>query len=191
VIEVLKITKSKVRRELLRLYFTNPEKEYYLRELERTLGFPVGNIRRELLKLEKGGLFEKRLQGNLTYYSLNKKYPLFKELKSIVFKTVGVAGSLKEALEKIKNIEVALIYGSYAMGKEKVNSDIDLLMIGKIDEDRLIEVISKLEKRLQREISYTIYDSKDFNKKKKEKNSFILDVIKRPKIFLIGSRDAL
>ncbi len=190
-IEVLKITKSKVRRELLRLYFTNPEKEYYLRELERTLGFPVGNIRRELLKLEKGGLFEKRLQGNLTYYSLNKKYPLFKELKSIVFKTVGVAGSLKEALEKIKNIEVALIYGSYAMGKEKVNSDIDLLMIGKIDEDRLIEVISKLEKRLQREISYTIYDSKDFNKKKKEKNSFILDVIKRPKIFLIGSRDAL
>lgn len=190
-IEVLKITKSKVRRELLQLYFTNPEKEYYLRELERTLGFPVGNIRRELLKLEKGGLFKKRLQGNLTYYFLNKKHPLFKELKSIVFKTVGVAGSLKEALEKIKNIEVALIYGSHAMGKEKVNSDIDLLIIGKIDEDRLIEVISKLEKRLQREISYTIYDRKDFNKKKKEKNSFILDVIKKPKIFLIGNRDAL
>lgn len=190
-IEVLKITKSKVRRELLRLYFTNPEKKYYLRELERTLGFPVGNIRRELLKLEKAGLFEKKLQGNLTYYSLNKKHPLFKELKSIVFKTVGVAGGLKGVLEKIKNIEVALIYGSYAMGKEKVNSDIDLLMIGKIDEDRLIEVISKLEKKLQREISYTIYDRKDFNKKKKEKNSFILDVIKRPKIFLIGSRDAL
>jgi predicted transcriptional regulator with HTH domain len=50
--EPLGLTKSKLRRELLRLYFTNPDKEYYLRELERMINFPVGNIRREFLKLE-------------------------------------------------------------------------------------------------------------------------------------------
>ena len=50
-------TKSKLRKELLVLYFTNPNKKYYLRELERILNFSVGNIRRESIKLESAGLF--------------------------------------------------------------------------------------------------------------------------------------
>jgi len=51
--DMLQITKSKLREELLNLYFTNPNKRFYLRELERILGFSVGNIRRELIKLKK------------------------------------------------------------------------------------------------------------------------------------------
>ncbi|MFA5779275.1 MAG: hypothetical protein WC947_03990 [Elusimicrobiota bacterium] len=56
--EILQIIKSKLRKELLSLYFTNPEKKYYLRELERMLDLSVANIRRELINLEKTGLFQ-------------------------------------------------------------------------------------------------------------------------------------
>jgi hypothetical protein len=35
-------------------------------------------------------------------YSLNKKYPLFRELKEIIFKTGGVEGNLKEVIERFK-----------------------------------------------------------------------------------------
>ena len=99
--DLFSITKSKLREELLALYFTNPDKKYYLRELERILKFSVGNIRRELIKLESAGLFLSESIGNLVYYYLNKSYPLFEELKSIIFKTSGAPKTLQNILEKI------------------------------------------------------------------------------------------
>ena len=99
--DMFRITKSKLREELLTLYFTNPNKKYYLRELERILNFSVGNIRRELIKLESTGLFLSESKGNLVYYYLNKSYPFFKELKSIIFKTSGAPKMLPKYLRKI------------------------------------------------------------------------------------------
>jgi len=189
--DLFRITKSKLREELLTLFFTNPNKKYYLRELERMLGFSVGNIRRELIKLESTGLFLSENKGNLVYYYLNQSYPLFKELKSIILKTSGVPKMLHNILDKFKDIDRAFIYGSFAKGEEREDSDIDLLIIGEVDEDKLIEVIDKLERKLQREINYAIYGKEDFNKKKKEGNSFILDTLKEKKIFLIGDENGL
>ena len=186
IVDMFRITKSKLREDLLVLYFTNPSKKYYLRELERLLNFSVGNIRRELIKLESAGLFLSENKGNLLYYYLNQSYPLFDELKSIIFKTSGVPKMLQNILKKINGISQAFIYGSFAKGEEKEDSDIDLLIIGKVDEDELIEEINKLERKLQREINYAIYGKEDFNKKKEGSNPFILDILKEGKIFLIG-----
>jgi len=189
--DLFSITKSKLREELLALYFTNPNKKYYLRELERILNFSVGNIRRELIKLESTGLFLSENKGNLLYYYLNQSYPLFKELKSIIFKTSGVPRMLHNVLEEFDDIDQAFIYGSFAKGEEREDSDIDLLIIGEVNEDKLIEEIGKLERKLQREINYAIYEKEDFKKKKEEGNSFILDISKEKKIFLIGDENGL
>jgi len=189
--DMFRITKSKLREELLILYFTNPNKKYYLRELERILNFSVGNIRRELIKLKSTGLFLSENKGNLLYYYLNQSYPLFNELKSIVFKTSGVPKMLQNILEKINGISQALIYGSFAKGEEKEDSDIDLLIIGKVDEDKLIEGIDKVERKLQREVNYAIYGKEDFKKKKEGGNPFILDILKEKKIFLIGDKERM
>jgi hypothetical protein len=43
--DISKLFKSKTRKELFRFYFTNPDQEYYLRELERILRTPVSMIR--------------------------------------------------------------------------------------------------------------------------------------------------
>jgi len=189
--EILQITKSRLREGLLNLYFTNPNEKFYLRELERILSFSVGNIRRELIKLKKIGLFLTENKGNLTYYYLNKSFPLFQELKSIISKTSGVPRMLEESLKKIQGIEYAFIYGSFAKGEERETSDIDLFIIGKIDEGRLIDEANKLEKKLQREINFTLYEKSDFEQKKKEGNPFILEVTKERKIFLIGDKNEL
>lgn len=185
------IFKSKTRKELFRLYFTNPENEFYLRELERLLDIPVSMIRKELVRLEENGIFSSARKGNLAYFHLNKAYPLFTELKSIVFKTIGIKGLLKEILEKIKGVEVSFIYGSFAKNEENAGSDIDLFILGKIDEDKLVREIGKLEKILKREINYSLYTKDEFKKKKRTKDSFILDVLEEPKIFLVGNKNDL
>ena len=189
--DMLRITKSRLRKDLLNLYFTNPEKEFYLRDLERVLDYSVANIRRELIKLEKDGLFDTRKRGNLQYYSLNKKYPLYDEFKSIVSKTAGIKWSLKPVLEKIKGIKASFIYGSFAKSEEKQGSDIDVFIIGNVSENLLIDSLARVEKKYQREINYALYNFDDFVKKKRNKNPFILDVLKQPKIFLIGGENDL
>jgi predicted transcriptional regulator len=55
--DISKIFKSKTRKELFRLYFTNPDREHYLRELERILDIPVSMVRKELTHLEEQGVF--------------------------------------------------------------------------------------------------------------------------------------
>ena len=190
-LETLFITKSRIRQDLLTLFFTNPSKRYYLRELQRMLGYSAGSIRRELLRFQKDNLFTTQKVGNLLYYRLNTTHPLFKELKSIISKTVGVEGSLRKALSSVKKIKTAFIYGSFASKKQKADSDIDLMIIGNPDVSTLNEKISRLEKKLEREITITTYSRDEYKTKRKMKSGFILDLLKNPKILLVGSEDDL
>ena len=185
------IAKSKIRQGLLSLFFTNPSREYYLRELQRILGYSAGSIRRELIRFQKDNLFDTRKAGNLLYYFLNQRHPLFKELKSIISKTVGVEASLRNSLLSIKGIKTALIYGSFASKKENSASDIDLMIVGDPDNSCLNEKLSSLEKRLRREISPTIYSPREYKAKKRGKGGFITDLLMKPKIMLIGKEDDL
>ncbi len=187
----LYITKSKIRQDLLTLFFTNPSQRYYLRELQRLLGYSAGSIRRELLRFQKDDLFNTQKVANLLYYSINTRHPLYKELKSIVSKTVGVEGSLKKALSSIKKIKIAFIYGSFAARREKAASDIDLMIIGEPNTSHLNEKIAGLETKLKREINPTIYSLKEYRDKKKAESGFIQELLKNPKIVLIGNEKDL
>jgi len=188
--DITRIFKSKTRAALFRLYFTHPDAQYYLRELERILSIPVAMIRKELL-LEKEGLFVSSRKGNLVFYSLNKSYPLFEELKGIVLKTIGVAGLLQEIMSKIKGVETSFIYGSYARSEEQAGSDIDLFIIGQVDEDTLVQEIKKVENLLRREINYVIFRRAEYKARKKKGDSFIKEILNGPKIFLVGGVDDL
>ena len=187
----LYITKSKIRRDLLTLFFTNQSNKYYLRELQRLLGYSAGSIRRELLKFQEDNLFNIDKVANLVYYSLNTKHPLFKELKSIVSKTVGVEATLKKLLSKIKDINISFIYGSFASKREKAESDIDLMIVGDPDTSLLNEKISEFERKIKREINPTIYSLEEYKLRKKNKSGFILDLLKNKKIILIGNENDL
>lgn len=182
---------SKVRQKLFRLYFSQTNRRYYLRELERLLDEPVGNIRRELLRWSKAGLFLREKVGNLTYYSLNKSFPLYEELKAIVSKTIGIEYILKEGLKGIESIVLAIIYGSVASAEDTGNSDIDVLLIGNPDMDELVNNVQEMEKELGREINYVLYTPEEFKRKKEARNIFIIDVLRNPKVFIIGEEHDL
>jgi predicted nucleotidyltransferase len=184
--DISRLFKSKTRKELFRLYFTNPDQAYYLRELERMLHIPVSMVRKELTRLEAEGIFVSQKRGNATYYQLNQSYPLYEELKSIVFKTIGIQGLLRESLGRMKGIELAFIYGSFAEQEESAQSDIDLLVVGTAVDAGLAREIGKLEKKLKREINYTLFKRAEFRQKIREKNSFVADILHHPKIMLIG-----
>ncbi|MDO8592272.1 MAG: nucleotidyltransferase domain-containing protein [bacterium] len=184
---MINILKSKLRAELLSFYISHPDAELYLSELARTIKADPMNLSRELVRLEKDNIFTSRASGKQKYYKLNKNYLFYRELKNIVAKTVGVEGSLAKILKGESAIKLCFIYGSYATGEDKTDSDIDLFIIGESSVmDAVAEKIGGLEKKIGREINYRFFSEHDFKKALKEKNSFILNIIKNKKIFLIG-----
>lgn len=182
---------TKNQSKILEIFFRNPEKEYYFRELASILGKKPGVFQRDINNLTKMGILQSQYKANSRFFSLNKNYPLYKELKSIFFKTVGVQGQLEKMLIKLKNIKIAFIFGSFAQNKEDSYSDIDLMLIGNPDEDTLVLQISRLERHLDREINYHIFTPADWIKKIRQKDSFLENIIAHPKIFLIGNENEL
>jgi len=190
-ISFLQLTKSRLRQKILSYYFTNPTKRLYLRQAASILKEDPGNLSKEFSRLEKEGVFIAETQGNQKHFYINKQYPLYGELKSILFKTVGVEGRLKNIIGKMKGVQLSFIYGSYAANKENASSDIDLLIVGKIDEDKLLKEIESAEQILGREINYNIYPAKEFKEKLKRTDNFITNILKRPRIMLKGKIDAI
>ena len=186
---VIKLTQNKA--EILRLFFTNPEKSFYMQEIGRIMGKKVGVFQRSLNNMVSEGILKSEPRANAKYFWINKKYPFYKELKNIIFKTVGIQGSLQKVLDKLEKIEFAFIYGSFAKDQEHFLSDIDLMVIGDPNEDILILELDKLEAQLRREINYHLYSLKRMKTDVKNKNPFILEVLKDKKIMLIGTENEL
>jgi len=189
--DIFKITKSKTRTKILKYFFSNKNEKYYLRQLERILGICVANIRRELMSLEKMGLFLKEKKGKEVYYFLNKDLAIFEEIKKIISKTIGMEAVLERELKKVKGIRICFIYGSVAKGKEDALSDIDVFIVGEIKEDDVLRAVRKLEEELSREINYTIFTEVDLLKGVKKDRVFFKDVLNGGKIFLIGDKNGL
>jgi predicted nucleotidyltransferase len=177
---------SKVRIELLSTFFLHDERDFYVRQLERITGEDYKNITLELRNLESIGLLHSRKEGNLKYYSLNKEFLLYEEVKSIIAKTRGVAPTLKKALSEQKDIEFAFIYGSLAAGQNTAKSDIDLMVIGKIPLEHLLTILREPESALERDINPSLYDFSEIKERVEEKDPFITQVLNGPKILLVG-----
>ncbi|MBU0533997.1 MAG: nucleotidyltransferase domain-containing protein [Candidatus Omnitrophica bacterium] len=137
------------------------------------------------------GLLNIETEANRKYYSVNKDFPLFSELKSIILKTAGIGDKLKSLVKGYENIQIAFIYGSYAKNSENLSSDIDLFIIGDATLKDLQKVIIQSEKELRREINCTIFPPEEFKQKRKVHNHFITTVLKEPKIFLKGTKNDL
>lgn len=182
---------TKNRAALLKLFLTNPDRTFYMQEVGRILGKKPGVFQRTLNNMVSEGILTSEYKANARFFKANKKNPIYKELKSIVFKTIGVQGSIKEVLEEIGNIKFAFIYGSYAKAKEGYLSDIDLAIIGNPDEDKLIKELDRLEEKFQREINYKLYTLQKLKKEIKEQVPFILKILRDKKIVLIGDKNEL
>ncbi len=173
----------------MKLFLTNPDAEFYVREIARRTGEPLNAVRRELGYLEKAGLVRSRHAGNLRYYSVVKEFPFYQELKRIIYATIGLGDHLTEKLRESNRIELAFIYGSIARDDETAKSDVDLFVVGEIDEDELHNLVYEAQKDVGREINYTLMSRAEFERRLKSGESFVKRVMDERKLVLKGNHD--
>jgi predicted nucleotidyltransferase/predicted transcriptional regulator with HTH domain len=179
--------RSKARRKLLAHYFTNLTARHHLRDLAERLSVDPSNLSKELSRLEREGLFRSEVSGRQKYFQLNREYPLFSEVRSIIAKTIGAVPLLAESLKKIEGIEEAYLYGSFARNQQDAASDVDVLVVGKPKSDTLAEIVQKLERRLGREINYTVLTRKELESRRGRKDAFLENVWHNKRVLLVGA----
>jgi predicted nucleotidyltransferase len=180
------------RRRVLGLLLLRPEEALHGREIARRTGLPAGTLTRELKRLAEAGLLSQERRGNQILYSANRGSSIYTELAAILRKTSGIADVVAESLAPLSNrIDVAFIFGSVARGAETAGSDVDLLIVGSIDFGGVVDALHPVQEQLSREINPKVFSATEWNAKLKQKNSFVLEIVRAPKIFLLGTENDL
>lgn len=178
-------TKSRIRKKIILLLLYNPNKELYLSEIAKKVGTSPGTAQRELNRLLRIDFVRFKKKGNLSIYTLNKRYSLLKEVESIIKKTFGAEVELKKELSSIPQIAFAFLFGSYVKGGFKSDSDIDLFVVGDVDENKVFNAVQGVEMIIGREINYHIASKNEFVKKLRA-NYFHREITEKV-ILLIGN----
>ena len=168
--------RSKITVKILGYYFINPEKKHYINELAVLLEIDPGNLFRKLKELETEGILISETRGNQKYFSLNKNYPLLKEIKKTYEAKYGIVNLLKDRLVKLKNLKEAYIFGSYVQNSLQQESDIDILLIGNHSSLEAKRLILPLQKNIGRQINIVDLTPKEFRRRKKNQDEFIKNI---------------
>lgn len=165
------------------------EDNLHLREIARRAGVSPFEAKRELGILASLGVLIPERKGNMALFRKNPACPYFQELKGIYLKTEGVAAQLSSALRGAKGIKYAFIFGSFASGKEKAGSDIDLMAIGEISEADLSAAVFKVQKTIGREINFILWTGKDLLEHAYKGSPFLNSLLDKKRLWLAGKED--
>ncbi len=182
---------SRTRSKILELFLSEPDLEIHLREIARKIEENINSTRRELNHLEDNSILISRKDGNQRYFKINKANLIYPDLKNIFLKTGGVGNAIRNSLVEIGKIQYCFIYGSYARHTEKAESDLDIFIVGDVDENKLIPVVNSLEKKLKREINYILYSLEEYRNRVERRDKFVMNVLNDEKIMLYGDENEL
>ena len=179
---------GQTRGRLLAVLFDRPENTFFVRQLVRQIDGSVGTAHRELRLLVNAGLILQTRHESHILYQANRNHPVFPELRALLAKTMGAFHQIREALRAIENgTEFAFVYGSFARGEENAQSDVDLLVVGEVSFDELLQHITHVEKSLGRPINPTIFARQELRAKVSAGNRFLRALQTGPLVFLIGN----
>ena len=178
---------------VLALLFGQPERSFYASELIALTRSGSGAVQRELARLAQSELVTVRASGNQKHYQANPRSPIFAELCGITQKTMGMAEPLRAALAPLApRIRAAFVYGSVAKRQDTASSDVDVMLVSEdLSYPELYLAVEALGEQLGRKVNPTIYTPEEFAQRVARGDAFVRRVLAQPRIWLIGSDDAL
>lgn len=157
---------SKTRVKLLQLFYSNPNRSFYVREITRKIDEQINSVRRELANLLSIGIISSDTNNNRLYYEVNQDYEYYTPLSAIFGN--GVMPSIEEGVKKespaqsmkgIGNVELALFTGQFTRDE---SSGIDLMIVGDINPTQVAKYVSEMESEEGKEIRYAVMTTEEF-----------------------------
>lgn len=175
-----KLFGSKTRTKLLSLFFSNPERSYYVREMTRVIDEQINSVRRELINLEGIGIIKNETYDNKIYYSANNKHPFSRPLVMLFSTKTDVAIDVvikpnvwEEYVRPVRNYLSCVIVTNRLPGQD----GIDLLIVGDDRTKKLTHWAEVVEKKEGKPLNYVIMSRDDFQYRLNVKDRFISEVM--------------
>jgi hypothetical protein len=201
-----KLFGSHSRVKILKAFLFHPEERYYIRQLSRDLNLQVNSVRRELDNLQEFGLLlsetssgQEKQEGDVQnrpaltratadgqekkYYRLNKSFPLFEDIKALISKSQLLhKESFTKDLERTGTIKLLILTGAFV---NRFDAQTDVLIVGKVNRDKLLKTIQDLERELGREVNFTLFSVAEFKYRREIADIFLYDILEKEKIIII------
>ncbi|MDO8619313.1 MAG: hypothetical protein Q7R49_05215 [Candidatus Daviesbacteria bacterium] len=181
---------SRVRVKILQLFLSSNDQLIHVREIVRRVDEEINAVRRELARMEKYGMVSSEWRANRRLYKFRKDYLYYRELLSLVAKSVGLGGAVVKNRAKLGRIKFAFISTRFFKGISG-SEDVDVLIVGQVVLPELQVIIADEQAKRENEINYSYMDEPEFHFRVKRRDPFILRVLIQPKIMLIGDEEEI
>lgn len=189
---------SKTRVKLLQLFYSNPNRSFYVREITRKIDEQINSVRRELSNLLSIGIITSDNTNNKLYYEVNQKYEYYRPLQEIfgggvkkASRRVSVDQQHTEAdgdLKSVGHIDLAVYTGQFTRDE---SAGIDFLVVGDINQAALQKYVDELEAKEGKSIRYTSMTLPDFRYRQQIHDRFAVGVIQSKKQVLVDVHNLL
>jgi hypothetical protein len=207
---------SKTRVKLLQLFYTNPNRAFYVREITRKIDEQINSVRRELANLLSIGIITSDANNNRLYYEVNQKYEHYQPLTMIFGGAQTPSGSVQPVKKTAKSsstptsaktketadvlpehplakaaratgrVNIALLTGQFTRDEL---AGVDVLLVGDLNQSKVARFIADLEKAEGKELRYTTMSLADFKYRVQIHDRFIANVLEAKKQVIINSQD--
>ncbi len=193
---------SKTRVKLLRLFYSNPNRSFYVREITRKIDEQINSVRRELANLLNIGIITSDTSNNKVYYEVNQKFEYFVPLQEIFGDVKPKRKSAKAAkptddvdeevlietdteradLKALGHVEIACLTGQFTRDD---TSGVDLLIVGSVNHNSVIKYVTELEQQEGKELRYAVFSLDDFKYRLQIKDRFVSGIMLAKKQVLV------
>jgi hypothetical protein len=191
---------SKTRVKLLQLFYSNPNRSFYVREITRKIDEQINSVRRELSNLLSIGIIVSENTNNKLYYEVNQKFEYYEPLQQIfgggvkksISKKAKVAGAEEpEAgldFKAVGHIDLALYTGQFTRDD---SAGVDFLVVGDVNRTALKKYVDELEAKEGKSIRYAVMSLSDFRYRQAIRDRFVTGVEKAKKQILVDEHNLL
>lgn len=164
----------------------------HVRAIQRRSGLSTSSLHRELRRLEGRGLVERVEEGSRVLYRAAGAHPGWKALRQLIRDFAHPAEVVEEAIAGVEGIEAAFVFGSFARGDARGDSDVDVLVIGdRLGEGRLGREAAEASVLLGRPVEVRAYTREKLERQIGAGNAVLRRILAGPKRWIVGDEDRL
>lgn len=168
------ILDSKIDSAVLGFFLSMPERAFGSLEVARRLGQPRLKTARTLSKLSNGGFLRVFTKRGKKYYLVDSKYKLLPEIKSYWLRAgAKVDDELFLAIKRLGKVRAAFLSGIFC---GLATLPVDILLVGRINLQKLSEFLKTVQKMMGQEINYSIMSVEEFLERRDTFDKFIKDI---------------
>ncbi len=187
---------SKTRVKLLKLFYGNPNRAFYVREITRKIDEQINSVRRELSNLLNVGIITSDNTNNKLYYEVNQKFEYYDPLLEIFGNKKSVSKNtsnledlgIEEEFKNLGNVEMVVFTGQLTRDS---SAPVDVLIVGNVNKNAVDKYISSLEEDEGKDITYTVMKPDDFKYRHQIRDRFVTQVLNAKKQVLLDKSDLL